>query len=334
MKQMFREQHTRRQLLRFSRVPALILSGEATTQNAAYHNHPMTHCAWAEHVLPLTVTTEHQEQFQRYGHVMLPQLIDGRTVKLLNDRLEAVLQDCFDLGQAPDKMPKGRNAWSCGKRTLQIVNIRKADAAFRRVIMSPELGKFIASLAGWPGTRVASDQVWAKPPTGGPLVFHRDSAYFDFVPSDVITLWLALDDMTPDVGPLEYVHGSHLWGEGRIGSANQFFDRDRFGLMLQAAKSEGLGLEDLTISMVKCNAGGAGVHNGRTWHGSGPNTSRSKPRRGLGIHFVPSNVTFKDAPLGNMWRKFRDEDGVVDEKAFQQEFPVTFQFSSAATDHI
>ena len=37
-----------------------------------------------------------------------------------------------------------------------------------------------------------------------PLVFHRDSTYFDFDPSDVVTVWLALDDMTPDLGPLEY----------------------------------------------------------------------------------------------------------------------------------
>ena len=46
-------------------------------------------------------------------------------------------------------------------------------------------------------------QVWAKPPGASPLTFHRDSAYFDFVPSDVITVWLALDDMLPELGPLE-----------------------------------------------------------------------------------------------------------------------------------
>ena len=135
---------------------------------------------------------------------------------------------------------------------MQIVNIRKADSAFRNVITSPTLGKFIAEIGGWPGARIGSDQVWAKPPTGGPLVFHRDSAYFNFIPEDVITLWLALDDMTPDVGPLEYVEKSHMWGEGRVGSAKQFFDRDRFGLMYQAAKMEGLNPDDLKISMVRC----------------------------------------------------------------------------------
>lgn len=53
------------------------------------------------------------------------------------------------------------------------------------------------------GARLAQDQVWAKPPGAGPLVFHRDSTYFDFNPADVTTVWLALDDMVPELGPLE-----------------------------------------------------------------------------------------------------------------------------------
>ena len=314
---MLSEQHTRLRLRVFTQSPTFFGDMPAATCRDA------APARGRDPVLSQTVTAETQEQFRQSGHVTMPRLLEEKTVRLLNDRLEAVLRDNFDTGSPPDKMPKGRNAWSCGRRTLQIVNIRKADTAFRRVITSQTLGKFIAEIGGWPGTRVASDQVWAKPPTGGPLVFHRDSAYFDFEPNDVITLWLALDNMTPEGGPLEYVDGSHLWGEGRVGSANQFFDKDRQALMLQAAKSEGLHADDLNISMVQCKAGGAGVHNGRTWHGSGSNMSKKRPRRGLGIHFVPSNVKFKDAPLGNMWRKFRD----ASDMDFSKEFPVTFKFS-------
>ena len=83
--------------------------------------------------------------------------------------------------------------------------------------------------------------MWAKPPGAAALTFHRDSAYFDFVPSDVVTVWIALDDMDPELGPLEYVRGSHDWSDARVGSANQFFDtKDRFALMHDAAKREGI----------------------------------------------------------------------------------------------
>ena len=85
-------------------------------------------------------------------------------------------------------------------------------------------------MCGWQtcGVRVGNDQVWGKPPRGAPLAFHRDEPYFKFrrlskgrddradavtVAEDkevgvvqvegVVTLWLALDDMTSDIGPLE-----------------------------------------------------------------------------------------------------------------------------------
>ena len=48
-------------------------------------------------------------------------------------------------------------------------------------------------------------------------------------------------------------------------------------------------------------------------------------KTGLGVHFVPSNVTFKDAPLGNMWKRFR-KAGAVDWEEFENEFSVTFRF--------
>ena len=68
------------------------------------------------------------------------------------------------------------------------------------------LGRAMNPKAWSSGARVAQDQIWAKPPGASPLVFHRDSPYFDFVPDDVITVWIALDDMTCDeLGPLEYV---------------------------------------------------------------------------------------------------------------------------------
>lgn len=95
----------------------------------------------------------------------------------------------------------------------------------------------MARLGGWNGARVANDQVWAKPPGAAPITFHRDSTYFDFTPPDVITVWIALDDMTEELGTLEYITKSHLWGDERRGSASQFFDsRDNRTLVNDAAR--------------------------------------------------------------------------------------------------
>ena len=48
---------------------------------------------------------------------------------------------------------------------------------------------------------------------------------------------MSLDDLLDDsLGPLEYVRGSHMWGENRRRTANVFFDSDRRALMEDAAK--------------------------------------------------------------------------------------------------
>jgi len=215
-----------------------------------------------------------------------------------------------------------------------VINVHKSDQLFRALATSKQLGKLVAELAGWEcGARLAQDQVWAKPPGAPPLVFHRDSPYFMFTPSDVVTVWVALDDMDEELGPLCYVKGSHQWGDGRVGSANKFFQSDGGKSLLYSA-AEREGIEDMSqlqfISMAGLKAGGISIHNGRTWHGSGKNESRNRPRRGVGLHFVPANVRFTtDARKSSLWRKYIPSDeSIVDVESIElpeDDFPVTWE---------
>ena len=249
--------------------------------------------------------------FRADGFVRLERLISPATAAALAERLERVLRCEYDAGVPPDKRPRapkgeaplGFSGERRGAKTLQLINVWKCDRRFARLARSPALGRIVAELAGWAsGARLAQDQVWAKPPGAPPLVFHRDSPYFDFVPDDVVTVWVALDAMAPELGPLEYVRGSHRWADGRSGSAAQFFDSDRFALVRSAAEREGVAesVEARVVSMAGLPAGGCSIHDGRTWHGSGPNESASSPRRGVGIHFVPAEAKFKPT-VGKLW---------------------------------
>jgi phytanoyl-CoA hydroxylase len=304
-----------------------------TLSNIPVSTITLPHVDWDRPILEQTISKDNKStnlvnDLKEKGFVVIEKLLQDGVAEHLNHRLEAVLNGEFDTGKPPGKRPSTKlsNPWKPGKRTIQVVNIRHADSKFYKVITSPILGKLVANLANWEhGARVASDQVWCKPPTSGALSFHRDSAYFDFIPADVVTVWIAFDDMIPEVGPLEYVEGSHKWGEGRVGSANQFFDNDRRRLMYDAAIREGFTNPkvQLNIHQVNVNVGGCGIHNGRTWHGSDRNYSHNKPRRGLGIHFVPANATFKEeGELGKMWSKFKSKNS---NEMPEDEFPVTFR---------
>ena len=83
-----------------------------------------------------------------------------------------------------------------------MINVWKSDKDFQQVITSPTLGKMVAELGGWNGARVGEDQFFIKPPGCDPLVFHRDTPYFDFSPLEVITMWFSLDDLEEKMGPL------------------------------------------------------------------------------------------------------------------------------------
>ena len=204
-------------------------------------------------------------------------------------------------------------------KVLQLINVHKANDLFRQIATSPVLGQVVARLAGWTaaeyggGTRLAQDQVWAKPPSAPPLSFHRDSPYFMFTPhtQEVVTVWIALDTMHEELGPLQYVCGSHLWGQGRCGTSNQFFDSKNGGLSLIQSAARRQGLPEPVVDHLQVvrleglEAGGLSIHHGQLWHGSGANTSRTQPRRGWGIHFVPARVTgfLPSAAKSRLWSK-------------------------------
>jgi phytanoyl-CoA hydroxylase len=299
------------------------------------------------------VPDEVRQAYQKDGFIVLPEALSLDDVNALNDRLEKVLRGEYDREQTPDKAPRLlKSTYETGQfsgpptekrkqgaakgplgfsgnlsnvKVLQLINVNKCDRLFRALVTSPVLGKIVAELAGWEATRLGQDQVWAKPPGAPPLVFHRDSPYFMFTDPSVVTAWIALDDMDEELGPLQYVRGSHLWGEGRVGTSKQFYQHTGgMKLMLSAASVEGLTMEDLEIvSMAGLKAGGITIHNGRTWHGSGKNASESRPRRGVGIHFVPAHVMFNDeAQFSKLWRKYWETGNM---EPCEEDFPITWR---------
>lgn len=162
-------------------------------------------------------------------------------------------------------------------------------------------------------------------------------------PDDVVTVWVALDNMDPELGPLEYVKSSHTWGDGRVGSSNSFFQSDNGkNLLHSAAQREGIVDPERSLEIVSTagmHAGGLTIHNGKTWHGSGKNNSGDKPRRGLGLHFVPGNVKFtSEARMSKLWGRYIPETDEMDLNELElpeEDFPLIWKKASitSATLH-
>jgi len=93
-------------------------------------------------------------------------------------------------------------------RKLDLPFLKHAE--FRAFAMDVRLRALIEQLIGKPPMLV-QDQIFMKPPRfGSAKPYHQDNAYFLSHPDDeVITAWIALDDVDASNGCLRYIEGSH-----------------------------------------------------------------------------------------------------------------------------
>eukprot|EP01135_Chromosphaera_perkinsii_P000123 Nk52_evm19s32 gene=Nk52_evmTU19s32 len=263
--------------------------------------------------------------FESDGFIVIPDLLPTKIAHQCSARIEPLFSGDFSTGVYPDEWT-WRPDLCRDDVTREICNAWKSDVDIARVVLSPLLGRCAAELCGWPGARIAQDDIWWKPPGAKAISYHRDFDYFDFIyPQQVVTCWIALEDTDPHMGTLEYVTGSHRWANAdtyvRGGRLTQGFHAPRDGhhrndchqAALEAIQMKMGNNTDVDgnqghvtamveekIHKVHIPAGGAAFHHAKLWHGSGaneydpqdPDPSQRKARKALAVHFIPSDARF------------------------------------------
>ena len=158
----------------------------------------------------------------------------------------------------------------------------------------------------------ASHYICKPPYSGRPVLWHQDGAYWPLEPMDVVTLWVAIDDSTPENGGLRVIPGSHRE------DLHELRARDDLDSVLgseSATEVDETLAVDLTLS-----AGDVEVHHPNIVHGSDANTS-PKRRCGLTIRYIPTStrITAHEQPYPsaillrgragvNVYQAWPDED--------------------------
>lgn len=161
---------------------------------------------------------------------------------------------------------------------------------FRRFVLSSQLTGLIGALLG-KEPRLVFDQVFLKPPRhGSAKPYHQDNAYFRCQPADeVLTAWIALDDVDESNGCLRYIDGSHRMPmlEHAAVAGEQYNitpAEDDIDLSLEVA--------------APVPRGGVVFHHGQALHTSHPNRS-DRWRRGYATHWVTDDVSSDSDTLEN-----------------------------------
>lgn len=114
------------------------------------------------------------------------------------------------------------------------------------------------------------DQALCKEPGGGPTPWHQDQHYWLIVSPDTVTMWLALDDVPPEIGTMTFVPGTH-----RFANLVDLGISDKSEATYEAVITE-RGWERATFGAVA--AGDATFHRRWTLHSAGANpTDRVRP---------------------------------------------------------
>lgn len=135
------------------------------------------------------------------------------------------------------------------------------DPFFKQVATSRRLASAAVQLMKQPHALLAQDISFIKPAGSGRTQPHQDYAYFPLDRKGTVTLWIALVDMSEDMGPLHYVEGSHL--EGPLGLHGGLDIRETYPHLFDRKIVAGTPLA----------AGDAQAHWDLTVHGAAPNAT-------------------------------------------------------------
>ena len=211
------------------------------------------------------------------GLLKSPFSIDDGLLSKMQESLARLLRDNADI--APETLV-------CPHIPYGNKHDAKAAQAWLDFARHPGILDLVSQLIG-PDIILWGSQVFCKPPvTGKAIPWHQDGQYWPIRPIATCSVWMALDDATPENGCMRFIPGSHARGsiyKHRINDSkdvvlNQEVDPSQF--------DESAGRDDVL------RAGQFSLHDVYLIHGSNANSSPRR-RAGFVIRYMPATSVFE-----------------------------------------
>ncbi len=180
----------------------------------------------------------------------------------------------------------GRVVTRFGRRLVVTRNLWQVDR--RAAELTRALGTLAGRLMGTSQVRLIDDIVLIKPPRaegGDPTIWHQDAPNFPFDRRGFLTIWVAVDDIGLEQGPLTFLPGSHRLG--LLGAVDGGGEEVTLHSLLREDDLNHVG-EPVAFEL---SAGDATVHDGGTLHAAGANLT-DRPRRAWGVRFIPASTLY------------------------------------------
>ncbi|MCX5659239.1 MAG: phytanoyl-CoA dioxygenase family protein [Planctomycetota bacterium] len=231
------------------------------------------------------MTPQQIEQFDRDGFVIVDRILSPEQVELGREAMARIYAGTISRDRRPAEFQKPIQQWG-PDRVKHYVHARFLDAAFWDIATSARPAQIAAELLQTPSVSLTEDQLLEKPAGGRPLAMHQDYSYWAF--SDVprmATCWIALNNVTPDMGPMRFIKGSHRWPLAPTPSNFAGGDDDQIMEVADKVKPPGAKVELVDVIVP---AGGGSFHHAMTLHGSTGNRSQTT-RHAISLHYAAAD---------------------------------------------
>jgi len=210
------------------------------------------------------------DDYERDGVVVLRRLFTTDEVATIRAELARYIRD--DLASRP---ADAATREADGTTVRNLWRLEKHSEFFRLLAERDDLRRLVAPLVhGEP--ILAAVETFNKPARiGSGVPYHQDNAYFCQSPPDMLTVWVAIDPVTPANGPVYFVRGSH-----RLGVLSTKPSGVR-GNSIGLAEPPSTPLEEQFCALLA--PGDASIHHCNTIHHSAPNAT---DQARLGLLFV------------------------------------------------
>ena len=181
-----------------------------------------------------------------------------------------------DLLESMRNMNDGRNAYA-------IMGYHNRCQGIWDLAMHPRILDYVEDLLG-PDFVCWTTHYFCKLPGDERRVpWHQDATYWPVRPTDTVTVWLAIDDVSEDMGPMRFIPGSH-----RLGKVDWQPAKGAVALQQEIPDAERMG--EPVDNLLR--AGEISLHTSTLVHGSEPNMT-DRRRCGLTLRYIPSSATVK-----------------------------------------
>lgn len=155
--------------------------------------------------------------FRENGYLRYGRVLDQDEVVLYRDKLDAVIDEENRGGRDDEpefkfghKRPTDMVDENHERAIVQYINMWKRDAEYNNLLHHPVITGVAKALLGTDRLRLWHDQIISKPPKeNGHFHFHQDFYLWPLMDPNILTCWLALDDVDPTNGSMHVMPSSH-----------------------------------------------------------------------------------------------------------------------------